>query len=421
MDAVAAAFVVTGTGDVLAPGWVGVRDGVIVEVAQGPVPRELHAEDGGPGSILIPGLVSAHTHLALGRLRSVADDRPFLDWIHNGILPALRDVGDDAEFFHAGAMQSCRELLAAGVTCAGDNFLRGEGVDALAATGQRGAFFQEVFGSLSADETAYQDEVDALLTRALEDTRVPVGFSPHTPWTCPELTFRRVADRAQREGRRLSFHLDESREEHDLFRYGKGALHQMLEARGILDRYRLGATPTAMLEELGALGPHSVAAHCVHVTEQDVAILARTGTNVAHCPVSNMKLAEGVAPILAMLEAGVTVGLGVDSAASTGKLDLFSEMRACLLTQRAVNERVGPLVANTVLEMATLGGAKCLGMESRVGSLEVGKAADLVLVRTEGLRHVPVRDPVATLVHTVTGDDVVLTFVGGVERFRRRP
>jgi 5-methylthioadenosine/S-adenosylhomocysteine deaminase len=277
-----------------------------------------------------------------------------------------------------------------------------------------------VFGSASPDEDAYWVESSKVLD-ALEKRcgAAEAGYSPHTPWTCPPLTFRRVADRARERGRRLSFHLDESREEHEFFVTGKGRIADSLRARDALGRYRFGMTPTALCEQLGALSPRTVVAHAVQVTPEDIGILARTGTGVAHCPRSNMKLAEGIAPVAAMLEAGVTVALGVDSAASNSRLDLFAEMRAALEVQRASSGRVGAMTAATVLEMATLNGAAVLGLADRTGSLEPGKLADFVVLDASASRHQPIRDPVATVVNTCGPEDVALVVIGGVVRHRR--
>jgi 5-methylthioadenosine/S-adenosylhomocysteine deaminase len=179
-------------------------------------------------------------------------------------------------------------------------------------------------------------------------------------------------------------------------------------------------TPTAFVAELGALGPETVVAHAVQVTPEDVAILARTGTGVVHCPRSNMKLAEGVAPVQDLIDAGVTVALGVDSAASNSRLDLFEEMRTALLVARATRRSVGTMTAATVLRMATLNGAQVLGFGRDAGSLETGKLADFVVIDASGARHQPVRDPVAAVVHTASPEDVAQVVIGGVTRHRRR-
>jgi 5-methylthioadenosine/S-adenosylhomocysteine deaminase len=413
--------VVTGAGPVHSPGWIIAEGERIAAIGRGDAPTGVQTAELGRGSIVIPGLVSAHTHLALGRFRGVADDRPFLDWIMQGLLPAIREAGSDPEVYARGARASADELLRGGVTLVGDNFFGDDGTPALEANGQRGIFFQEVFGSTAPDEDSYWSKFEKTCEALEKSARAtPYGYSPHTPWTCPPRTFRRVVDRASSEGRRLSFHLAESREEHELFMNGTGPIADHYRSLGTLDRYRPGMTPTAFVAELGALGPKTVVAHAVHVTPDDVALLARTQTGVVHCPGSNMKLAEGFAPVAAMLDAGVTVALGVDSAASSSRLDLFEEMRAALHVARASTGRVGSLTAATVLRMATLSGAQVLGFGDVAGSLERGKLADFVVLDASHGRHRPVRDPVATVVHTCAPEDVSQVVIGGVTRHRRR-
>lgn len=417
--AVRADHVVTVTGPVHSPGWLAFQGERIEAVGGGEPPAGVATIDAGRGTIVIPGLVSAHTHLPLGAFRGVADDRPFLDWIMNGLMPAILGEGRDSDVWERGARQSALELLRGGVTLVGDNFFRDDGYAAQSATGQRVVFFHEVFGSTSADEDAYWNEVEKDLARY--ERGLPWGLSPHTPWTCPPLTFSRVVRRAREDQRRLSFHLDESREEHAFILSGDGPLADLYRSRGTLDRYRFGMTPTARAAALGALGASTVVAHCVHVTPDDVALLSRTGTGVVHCPGSNMKLAEGIAPVAAMLEAGITVALGVDSAASSSRLDLFEEMRAALQVQRAVRGTTVGLTAAAALRMATVNGAEVLGLGSVTGSLEAGKLADFVVLDAGAARHQPVRDPVATVVHACSPEDVLLVVIGGVVRHRREP
>ena len=420
MEVVGAGFVITMTGEVHSPGWVGFADGKIVEIAAGPVPGELGSVAQRRNTVLIPGLVCAHGHLPLGNLRGVGENLPFLEWIHQGVLPAIQEMFTRPGSFTEGARRSVGELLAGGVTSVADSFLRAEGVAACREAGMRGIFFQEVFGSLAEDEKVYVTDT----MRELDELPAVLGdhaygYAPHTPWTCPWQTLGAVVERARAEGRRLSLHVDESEEEHLFFTGARGPLYELLKKRGILDRYRFGMTPTAYLQERGALGPDVMAVHCVQVTAEDVGRLARTGTHVVHCPVSNMKLAEGVAPILPMLEAGVRLSLGADSSASAGHLDMFEQMRVFILAQRARYRTIGPLTAETALSMATVGGADALGLLDRIGTLEVGKCADMVLVDLDGVRSDPIRNPVDDLVLLARRTDVEQVWVDGICRHLR--
>lgn len=420
MDAIAAAHVITRAGSVLSPGWVGFEHGRIREVAEGEPPAELDVHRGGPRSILMPGFVNAHAHLALGGMRHVADDLPFLDWILKGILPAIEAGSQQAGFFESGALASARELVSGGVTTVADNFLRPEGVDAMRQVGLKGVFFQEVFGSLAPDDASYLESVADQLD-GLEDALAafPYGYSPHAPWTCPPAVFEAIAQRARGEERRLSFHLAESGAEHAFFTRGHGRIAEMVRKRGQLDRYDIGATPTAMLSDRGVLGPDCIAVHCVQVTEDDIGLLASAGVMVVHCPVSNMKLAEGIAPVTEMLDAGIEVALGTDSVASTGSLDMFSEMRAFLLTQRAVHRDVNKLTSSRAIDVATRAGAVALGLGEQIGALEPGLAADCTLIEADRPRHGPWHDPESVVVWTATPDDVALVTIDGTVRHRR--
>ena len=420
MDAIAAAHVITRAGMVYSPGWVGFEGGRIREVAEGAPPAELETHRGGPHSVLMPGLVNAHAHLALGGLRHVADDLPFVDWILKGLVPAIGAGMRQDGFFEAGALASVNELLSGGVTTVADSFFRSEGVAAMRQVGLKGVFFREVFGSAAPDDATYLENVGKDLD-ALDESLgdFPYGYSPHSPWTCPPAVFEAIAKRARMEGRRLSFHLAESGAEHAFLTRGEGLLAEMARERKQLHRYDIGATPTAVLSDRCILGPDCIAAHCIQVTEDDIGLLASAGVSVAHCPVSNMKLGEGIAPIMDMLDAGIEVALGTDSAASTGALDMFSEMRAFLLAQRAVHRDVGGSTASRAIDMATRGGAVALGLGEDTGTLEPGKAADCALIEADRARHGPWHDPESVVAWTATPDDVALVTIDGRVRYRR--
>ncbi|HYC78475.1 MAG TPA: amidohydrolase family protein [Planctomycetota bacterium] len=413
-------YVVTGDGATLAPGWLVHDAGRIVAVGGGEPPTGAAFAAAPRGAAVVPGFVDAHAHLALGAFRGVADDSPFLDWIHRGLLPEFERRKSEPEIFVRGAEHSVDLLLRGGVTAVGDHFFRLEGAAALRRRGLRGVHFHEVFGSQAPDEDAYWAQAESELSgldAALDG--FPWGLSPHTPWTCPRRTFERAAAKARAEGRRLSFHLSESAEEQAMFAERRGPLYDAYARQGRLDRYALGATPAATLEALGALGPRTLVAHAVHLAPDDVGILARTGTHVAHCPSSNLKLAEGVAPVAALLAAGVNVALGTDSAASSARLDMFEEMRLAMFLGRGATGTVGPFRAATALRMATLAGARALGLEDEIGTLAPGKRADFAVVDLSQPRHGPVKDPVQTLVWACDAADVSSTTIDGRERYAR--
>ncbi|MEZ6197925.1 MAG: amidohydrolase family protein, partial [Planctomycetota bacterium] len=305
------------------------------------------------------------------------------------------------------------ELLAGGVGTVGDGFFHDAGVVALRETGQRGVFFREFFGVSAPDDGDYLAACERRIDEDL--ARVPgglvgYGLAPHAPYTCPGAVLAGLAARAERDGLRLSIHVAESPEEDDFFRRRRGPMMARFD-RG--DRHDLGRSPVAALAARGALGPRTLLVHAVHVDEDDLDLIASSGATVVHCPGSNHHLGVGVAPIVALRARGIPLAIATDSAASRGKLDLFEEMRLAVFAQRAAARNATALDATAALEAATLGGARALGLEDRIGSLEVGKDADLAAVRLDRLRHRPCVDPVFALVFSAQTDDVLGVWVAG--------
>ena len=398
----------------IGPGWVGVHNGTIVEVGEGKAPAELRARRGGPGSILAPGFVCTHTHLPLTAYRDVGHDREFLPWLLEGLIPAMSAVKNESLFYAKGARESVKALQRSGVTTIADSFLTPAGFDAMVALRARGVFFCEVFGSLAADlELYWAEQIQRLSCLPEATSLVHVGFAPHTPWTCPPAIMERVLRHGRERGKRSSLHLLESVEEQQFFLDSAGPIYDLVQKREALSRYDLGMSPVRWLKERNLLGPDLLAVHLVQASEEDIQDLATSKTEVVHCPRSNLKLAEGIAPILPMLEAQVSLSLGCDSLASVGTLDYFEEMRSFLLTQRGRYRRVGCLTGKTAFAMATTGGAQALGLGGRVGRLAPGFAADLMLVGCDAPSADSCASVVDTLVHCGTPSGVECTVVDG--------
>jgi 5-methylthioadenosine/S-adenosylhomocysteine deaminase len=326
----------------------------------------------------------------------------------------MATLKDHPSLYASGALRSVRELQASGVTTIADSFMTQDGYAAMVACGARGLFFQEVFGSLSGDLAAYWESESQKWNRLPEQSELlQWGFAPHTPWTCPPEILHRLLKHAKAQGRRSSLHLMESPEEAQFFRSSSGPLFELALAKGHLDRYAVGTSPVRWLKDHGHLGPELLAIHLVQADDEDLADLLGTGTHVVHCPRSNMKLAEGIAPILPMLEAGISVSLGCDSKASVGTLDFFEEMRAFLLAQRGRYSKVGALTAATVFDSATRRGAEALGLSGSVGTLAVGCCADLVLLSGALARNPHPGSAVEHLVHCGRASDIIATVVHG--------
>lgn len=321
-------------------------------------------------SVLVPGLVNTHTHLELTHLAGKNGESEFPRWIRR-----VRELKLEtrADAFDAAAEAGVRACWAQGVTCVADTGDSGAVFRALERLGGRGIVYHEVFGP---DPARMQDSLDGLKSSVAQlraslaarpPDRLTVGVSPHAPYTVSAPLYRAVAEFAARERLPLAVHLAESREETALVRDGAGPFAEMLKKRGIAVASK-GESPVGYLASLGVLGPRTLAIHCVQVDAADVAMLAKSGTAVAHCPLSNRAHGHGAAPFAALRAAGVKVGMGTDSVASVGALDLWAECAAA------------GLAGDDALRMLTLEGARALGLEGEIGSLEVGKQGDLVVL-----------------------------------------
>jgi cytosine/adenosine deaminase-related metal-dependent hydrolase len=319
-----------------------------------------------PHGALAPGLVNCHTHLELTHLAGKNRESAFAPWIRT--IRALKDA-TSAQEFSRSAEQGVRDAWAAGVTCVADTGSTGAPLEALARLGGRGIYHQEVFGPDPVKCGASLKELEQAVARLspLTSHRVRLGVSPHAPYTVSDVLYRATTEFARREGLRVAVHLAESREETEFVRKGSGPFADALSARGIAVRAH-DCSPVEYLLQLGVLASgNCLAIHCVQVDERDIAILRDSGGAVAHCPRSNRAHGHGPAPLAAFRRAGVRVGLGTDSIVSVGDADL----RAEALT--------AGLDGEDALRMLTLDGARALGLESEIGSLDVGKEADLAV------------------------------------------
>src|SRR2546422_2141184 len=326
-----------------------------------------------PDAHLLPGLVNTHTHLELTHLAGTNAEREFAGWIR--ALRALKDATTPEEFSRS-AEQGVRDAWAAGVTCVADTGSTGAPLEALARLGGRGIYYQEVFGPDPAKCAASMAELEQALARLspLASSPLSLGVSPHAPYTVREPLYRAVADLARRDALPLAVHLAESREETTLVRDGAGSFAEALRARGIPVTPR-GCSPVQYLVRLGVLEHATgwLCIHCVQVDERDVAILRDSGAAVAHCPRSNRVHGHGTAPLTAFRRAGLPVGLGTDSVVSVGDSSLWSEAAAAGLD------------GEEALRMMTIDGARALELESGIGSLEVGKEADLAVLSSSAI------------------------------------
>lgn len=382
---------------------------------------------------LLPGLVNVHAHPELTAFRGLLEDLPFHEWIlalnrikralggnappgprGSPIAPATRL----AEDFDAAARWTCVEALRAGITTIAATEDSGAALDALNDAGLRGIVYREVFGPdpATADASLAGLRRAVVAMRSRETDLVRVGVSPHAPYTVSDALFRAVARFALDEGLPLATHAAESGAERELVVRGEGSFAEGLRRRAIEPAPR-GASTIELLDRLGVLETRPLLIHCVDLGPDDIRRIADRGASVAHCPAANARLGHGIAPVAELREAGVPVGLGTDSVASNNRLDLLEEARLAQLFQRARLRSPSALPAADALRMATLDGARALGLEDRIGSLEPGKDADLCAVSLDPPHVCPVHEPCAAVVHAARGGDVLLTAVRGRELY----
>ena len=371
-------------------------------------------DDLGEAAIL-PGFVNCHSHLELTAMRGALDDveHDFKTWLLkiNGLRAALSD--DDIV---AAAIGGAREGAAAGVTCFGDIGRFGHaGVAALKEAGLRGVVFQET--EFSPDNSTADDDFRKLgekfETLKKEETGlVRVGLSPHSPYTVGSRLFELIAQYAIINRVPLSIHAAESAEEMSLLTRGEGFFMDFYE-RMDLEWSSPHCTPIEYLERLGVLSTRPLLAHCVMASDSDIRRIASNRASVAHCPKSNAKFGHGYAPFEKLLVAGISVGLGSDSVASNNVCDLLEEARFAALAARNRLGRNRFISAKDALYAATMGGAKAMGLDGEIGSLEAGKQADIAVVSLDHQAQQPVNDIYAALVFSSSGRDVIRTIVAG--------
>jgi 5-methylthioadenosine/S-adenosylhomocysteine deaminase len=348
--------------------------------------------------VLIPGLVNAHTHAAMALMRGLADDLPLMRWLEEHIWPVeMKHVS--AGFVKDGTLLACAEMLRGGITCFNDMYFFPEAaLEAALEAGLRVSLGMIVFdfpSAYGADADDYLSKGLALRDRWREHPMASFCLAPHAPYTVSDTTFGKVAKLAAEVDVPVHIHVHETEDE----------IRRSLAEHGV--------RPLARLERLGLLGPSLIAVHAVHLEDAEIALLAKHGASVAHCPSSNLKLASGFAPAAKLAAAGVNLCIGTDGAASNNRLDMLGETRLAALLAKAVARDAQALPAHAALRAATLGGARALGMEARIGSIAPGKSADLAAVRLAGPELSPCYDAVSHLVYAAGREHVSDVWVAG--------
>ena len=355
--------------------------------------------------VLIPGLINSHTHTPMNLMRGIADDLPLMEWLEKHIWP-LEQQWMSEEFVQDGTDLAIAEMLRGGTTCFNDMYFFPE------TTAQQAikAGIRASIGLILIDfPSAWAENREKYISKGLElherlknESLITTAFAPHAPYTVSDEPLELVRDHAQRLNIPIHMHVHETEFE----------IHQQ--------RQQTNETPLERLERLGLLQPNFIAVHMTQFTEEEIKTYAKTGAHVVHCPESNLKLASGFCPVSLALASGINVALGTDGAASNNDLDMLGEMRTAALLAKGVSKNASSVPAMTALKMATIHGAKALGLEHETGSLSIGKAADVVAINLEDIETQPLYDVVSHLVYSASRQQVTDVWIAGKRVLKQR-
>lgn len=389
--------------DIINDPLIGIKDGIIQFVTPGNDAGHGRYRAGeiidATGSIVLPGLVNTHTHLPMVAFRGLADDLPLMDWLNNYIFPTEAKYVNRDMVYYSSMLAMAEMILSGTTTCCDGYFYESSVVRAALDAGVRAVPCQGFIDFPTNDNPDPSNNI-AIGKRFVDkwesvSSLITPAFFCHAPYTCSPTTLTSVKELARELGILYVTHLAETSEEVDTIR----------------ERY--GKTPVRHLHALGVLDDQTIAVHCNWLDDEEISILADCGTKVSHNPESSMKLAAGVAPVPAMMKAGITVGLGTDGCASNNDMDLIKEMDTAAKIHKVTLMDPTVMDAETVVRMATMEGAKVLDLEDRVGSLEAGKCADVIIMDTNKPHLTPLYNPYSHIVYAASGHDVATTIING--------
>ncbi|HVK55875.1 MAG TPA: TRZ/ATZ family hydrolase [Burkholderiales bacterium] len=347
---------------------------------------------------VIPGFINLHAHAAMSLMRGLADDLPLMTWLNEHIWPAEQQHVSK-EFVFDGTLLACAEMLRGGVTFVNDMYFF---PDAAARAILRAGMRATLGATVLEFPTGYAADADDYLHKGLStrdefkgESLLSFSLAPHAPYTISDRTFDKVLTLAEKLDCRIHMHVHETTD----------------EIQGGLKEY--GVRPLERLQKLGLLGPNLIAVHAVHLTDMEISVLARLGCHVAHCPASNLKLASGFSPIDKLLQQGANVGIGTDGSASNNRLDVMGEMRLAALLAKGVSGRADAAPADTALSMATINSARALGLDDCIGSLEIGKLADITAIDMSAPATSPCFDVISQIVYAASREQVSHVWVNG--------
>ena len=387
---------VAGTTQIIEKGFIVIEDNIIADMGSGEA--ETAGYDlviDGENRVVLPGFINTHTHAAMTLLRSYADDLPLMEWLETKIWPLEDKL--TAEDIYWGTMLAIVEMIKSGTTTFADMyFYMDEVAKAVESSGIRACLSRGMVGVGPQSEQAITDSINLVdKWHNQGDGRITIMLGPHAPYTCPPEYLQRVAALASELKVGIHIHVAETSGE-------------------VADTVReYGKTPVKLLQDAGLFENHVLAAHCVHLSDDDITILAESGAGIAHNPESNMKLASGIAPVPKLLAAGIPVALGTDGASSNNNLDMLQEMRTCALLHKVNSMDPTVLPAYKALEMATVNGAQALGLDNQIGKLQKGYKADMIIINLEAAHQIPRYDIVANLVYAGQASDVDTVIIDG--------
>jgi len=349
------------------------------------------------GGLILPGLINGHTHAAMSLFRGLADDLPLMEWLNAYIFPAEKRI--DASFVYTGTLLACAEMILSGTTTFCDMYLFEDQVaEAASEAGVRCVAGEVLYDFPSPNYGNLENGflyTESLIDKWRGHPLITIAVEPHSLFTCSPALLTRANETAMTHEVPLIIHVAET-------------LSELTEIKRLY-----GKSPIEHLENLGILGPHLIADHAVHLNDWEMDQMAAHGVKVVHNPESNMKLASGIAPIPDLLRRGVTVGIGTDGCASNNNLDLFIEMDMAAKLHKAYAMDPTVMDAVTVLRMSTIEGARALGLDENIGSIEVGKKADIIIVDTRKPHLTPMYNPFSHVVYAARGNDVTHTIING--------
>ncbi len=380
---------------------IAIHDGKICAIgSKDSIDRQYHSDNTTAldNHIVMPGLVNCHNHAAMSLFRGYSDDLPLKEWLEQAIWPAeAKHVSP--EFVYEGTELAIAEMIKSGTTCFSDMYFFPD--EAARCAHKAGIRCQITFPVLEFP-TPWAQSVDEYISKGLafyDDYRahplIQPAFGPHAPYTVSDDTFARIASLAAEMQAQIQIHLHET----------EG------EVQAGIDQHK--KRPIERLNDLGILGPMTQCVHMTALSDEDISLVRHTGASIIHCPESNLKLASGFSPIHKCLREGINVALGTDGCASNNNQDLFGEMHTAALLAKAVSGDASALKAHEAIAMATINGAKALGLESEIGSIEVGKSADIIAIELDSIDHQPLFNPISLLTYTHNGHRVTHSWVNG--------